>query len=129
MEQLAAIMLLITCSDDLAVCKERPTPTISYETVATCETELRPALRNLAGESPKVFGKCVEVDPEIMERDAAILWEIDANNELKVTIREEHETEEPTIMGTKSPETRGKPRQKLRNYAFRSHGISIQRPS
>ncbi|PRD43989.1 hypothetical protein C5748_09110 [Phyllobacterium phragmitis] len=105
MEQLAAIMLLITCSDDLAVCKERPAPTVSYETIATCETALKPAVRNLAAESSKVFGKCVEVDPEIMERDVAIYWEIDPNDELKITIREEHEDENPTITAENHPQT------------------------
>ncbi|GAB1583193.1 MULTISPECIES: hypothetical protein [Phyllobacteriaceae] len=105
MQQLAAIMLLVTCSNDLAVCHEQPAPTVSYETVATCETELKPAIRNLAAENTRVYGKCVEVDPEIMERDAAIFWEIDANDELQITIREEHEDANPTMMAKNGPET------------------------
>ncbi|KXF76205.1 hypothetical protein ATN84_15010 [Paramesorhizobium deserti] len=105
MEQLAAIMLLVTCSNDLAVCHERPAPTVSYETITTCQTELKPAIENLAAENTRIYGKCVEVDPEIMEQDVAIYWEIDANDELKITIREEHEGENPTMMAKGNPET------------------------
>lgn len=96
MQHLAAIMVLISCSNDLDVCKERPTPTVSYETIATCKTELKPAIDNLGAESTRVYGKCVEVDPDVLERDAAIYWEIDKNDELQVTIREEHE-EDPAM--------------------------------
>ncbi|PYE88723.1 hypothetical protein [Phyllobacterium leguminum] len=91
MQHLAAIMVLISCSNDLVVCNERPAPTVSYETIATCKAELKPAMDNLAAESTRPYGKCVEVDPEMMERDAAVYWEIDKNDELQVTIREEHE--------------------------------------
>ncbi|WP_420961267.1 hypothetical protein [Brucella sp. IR073] len=91
MQHLAAIMLLVTCSNDMAACNVQPAPTVSYETIATCKTELKPALDNLAAESTKAYGKCVEVDPELMEQDAAIYWEIDKNDELQVTILDEHE--------------------------------------
>ncbi|GGA96137.1 hypothetical protein GCM10011491_25640 [Brucella endophytica] len=96
MQHLAAIMLLVTCSNDMDVCNVQPAPTVSYETIATCRTELKPALDNLAAEATRAYGKCVEVDPELMDRDPAIYWEIDKNDELQVTILEEHEDQAET---------------------------------
>ena len=43
MEHIAAFLLIVGCSPDLAECREMPTPTAIYETIEDCEAE-RPAI-------------------------------------------------------------------------------------
>lgn len=86
MEHIAAFMLLIACSNDLQVCTEYPAPAIAYETVEDCHQELRPAVRTMPASEPKLFGKCVEIDPALFYEDAEIVWDVTQSGELEVTL-------------------------------------------
>lgn len=77
MEHIAAILLMIGCSGDLAQCEEIPAPVFAYETAEECRSDL-PSVRSAAGEShPKMFAECVSVDPLLVEADAELVWDIE----------------------------------------------------
>ncbi|WP_353644446.1 hypothetical protein [Mesorhizobium sp. WSM2239] len=76
MEHIAALLLVIGCSQDLQQCQELPAPVPLYETVEECETEVAPTLSVLTGQRPKIFAKCVTVDPALAEEDVVLEWDV-----------------------------------------------------
>ncbi|MBL0936105.1 MAG: hypothetical protein IBJ07_15280 [Rhizobiaceae bacterium] len=77
MEHIAAILLMIGCSGDLAQCEEVPAPVFAYETVEECRSDL-PSVRSAAeGSHPKMFAECITVDPLLVEADAELVWDIE----------------------------------------------------
>ena len=76
MEHVAAIMLLIACSDDLSLCQEATAPTIAYETMQDCERDIEPAMRDIAVEAPTVLAQCFQIDPALFAEDVEISWDI-----------------------------------------------------
>ncbi len=55
MEHIAALLLIIGCSDDLGQCKELPAPVPVYETVEECESDVSGSVRLFSGDYPQVF--------------------------------------------------------------------------
>ena len=86
MEHIAALLLIIGCSDDLAQCSELPAPVSIYETVEECESDLQPSISLFTTKHPQVFGQCVEVDPAIEEEDAELVWDIKPDGTLYALI-------------------------------------------
>jgi hypothetical protein len=101
-EHIAALLLIIGCSDDLAQCYELPVPTAVYETVEECEGDLQPSISLFTTKHPQVFGQCVEVDPAIEEEDAELVWDIKPDGTLFAMI------EVPEVMIASTPERREK---------------------
>jgi len=86
MEHIAAIMMLVGCAGDNADCREVPAPTIAFETVEECREMLRPAIDEVLGRYPVIYGKCAEVDPALFIEDATITWQITPGGELDIDI-------------------------------------------
>lgn len=85
MEHIAAILLLLGCSDDGRSCTELPAPHVGYETGQICEEHL-PGIMQRAGNSyPLVIGKCVPVDP-LAEGDMEIVWDVTSEGELIASV-------------------------------------------
>lgn len=76
MEHIAAVLLIIGCSDDLAQCREVPAPVALYETAEQCETEMPASLRGYTLEFPQLFAQCLTVDPSLEEEDVVLSWGI-----------------------------------------------------
>jgi hypothetical protein len=76
MEHIAALLLVIGCSQDLQQCQELPAPVPLYETVEECEAEVAPTLSVLTGQRPRVFVQCVTVDPALAEEDVVLEWDV-----------------------------------------------------
>ncbi len=86
MEHIAAFLLIVGCSPDLAACREMPTPTAIYEAVEDCEAE-RPAIAaRHEGAAPRLFAQCFEVDPLLTETDAEIVWNVSADGRLTASV-------------------------------------------
>jgi len=102
MEHIAALLLIIGCSDDLTQCHEMAPPVSIYETVEECEGDLQPSISLFTTKNPQVFGQCVEVDPAIEEEDAELVWDVKPDGTLFALI------EVPEIMVASSPESREK---------------------
>ena len=86
MEHIAALLLIVGCSPDLAECREMPTPTAIYETSEDCEAE-RPAIAaRYEDAAPRMFAQCFAVDPLLTETDAEIVWSITPGGELSAWV-------------------------------------------
>lgn len=97
MEHIAALLLLIGCSDDLSQCAELPVQTTVYETVEECEVDLQPSISLFTTKHPQVFGQCVEIDPAVEEEDAKLVWDIKPDGTLYAMI------EVPEVMVASAP--------------------------
>jgi hypothetical protein len=76
MEHIAALLLIIGCSDDLAQCRELPAPVPIFETAEACESELPVSMRQFTGRYPQLFAQCVTVDPALEEEDVELTWDV-----------------------------------------------------
>lgn len=79
MEHIAAILLLVGCSDDMLVCRELPAPTPIYETAEECEAEIEASMIAFSDRFPQVLGQCVATDPALEELDAELVWRVSAD--------------------------------------------------
>jgi hypothetical protein len=86
MEHIAALLLIIGCSEDLAQCKELPAPIPVYETVEECQGDLPIAIRMVSGTAQKIVAQCVEVDPAMEEEDAELVWDINPDGTLHASV-------------------------------------------
>jgi hypothetical protein len=97
MEHIAALLLIIGCSDNLAQCRELPAPVAIFETVEECETELQPSVSLFTTRHPQVFAQCIAVDPALEEEDAELVWDINSDGTLNASI------EVPEVMVASNP--------------------------
>lgn len=86
MEHIAALLLIIGCSQDMKACEELPAPVPVYETAGECDAELPAALRELGGAKPRVMGLCVYIDPAMEEEDAELVWDVTADGKLIASV-------------------------------------------
>lgn len=86
MEHIAALLLIIGCSDDLAQCRELPSPVTVFETVEECENELPVGLRTFKGQHARLFARCLPVDPALEEEDAELTWDVKPGGTLIASI-------------------------------------------
>jgi len=76
MEHIAALLLIIGCSNDLSQCHELPAPVPIFEAAEDCDTELPASLGAFTGQYDQIFARCVPVDPALEEEDAELTWDI-----------------------------------------------------
>jgi hypothetical protein len=101
MEHIAALLLIIGCSGDLKQCSELPAPVPIYETSEECDAALPFALNDAQGRRPRVFGKCVFVDPAMEEEDAELNWDVTPDGRLVASV----DFPDPTVTAsTPSPQ-------------------------
>jgi hypothetical protein len=86
MEHIAALLLIIGCSNDLGECRELPAPTAVFETAEECTAELPDAYRRYGGVEEKLFARCIAVDPAMEEEDAELVWDVTGAGVLVATI-------------------------------------------
>jgi len=86
MEHIAALLLIVGCSDDLSYCRELPAPAPLYQTEAECDAELETSIRGFVGQYPQILGKCVSVDPALEYVDAELVWDITGSGNLVASI-------------------------------------------
>ncbi|WP_047147353.1 hypothetical protein [Aquamicrobium sp. LC103] len=86
MEQIAALLLIIGCSEDLTQCKELPAPVPVFESSEQCDAAQTDAFRAFTRDYTQLFAKCVEVDSALEEMDAEIVWDITEAGDLVVSV-------------------------------------------
>lgn len=86
MEPIAALLLIVGCSQDMTQCEELPAPAPVYATAAECDVDLSAALRDLAGARARVMGTCVYVDAAMEEQDAELVWDVTPGGALQATV-------------------------------------------
>ena len=76
MEHIAAVLLIVGCSPDLSECRELPAPVPVFEAYEECDAALPAAFDARKADSPRIFARCVFVDPALEEEDAELVWDI-----------------------------------------------------
>ncbi len=76
MEHIAALLLIVGCSDGLTHCRELPAPVPVYEAKADCDEALPQSLGAFTGQFEQLFAQCIPVDPALEEEDAELTWDI-----------------------------------------------------
>ncbi len=76
MEHIAAVLLIVGCSNSLEQCHELPLPVSIFETVAECATARRQAVAGLANRQPRIFSRCLSVDPALEDDYDTITWHV-----------------------------------------------------
>ncbi|WP_102958790.1 hypothetical protein [Mangrovicella endophytica] len=89
MEHIAAFMLLVGCSGDVASCQEIPVPVPAYETLDECQSDLPLQIRLSGSSDKRVFGACKAVDEETFEQSATIDWAVTRNGQLTINFEAE----------------------------------------
>ena len=95
MEHIAALMLIIGCSQDLSQCRELPAQVpVVFETAEECDEALPSAMRTLDSDDARLFARCIDVDPALEEMDAELVWDVTAEGGLVafVDVLDEPET-------------------------------------
>ncbi|EKF18804.1 hypothetical protein [Nitratireductor pacificus] len=87
MEHIAALLLMVGCSDSLAECRELPAPAPTvYETVEECEADKPVLLREMDGTAPRVIATCIETDPALEYEEAILEWDVTQSGTLVAAI-------------------------------------------
>lgn len=76
MEHIAALLMIVGCSPDLAECRELPAPVPLYQTREECDAALPAASTAMEGRAPRVYATCVYVDPALEYVDAELVWDV-----------------------------------------------------
>jgi hypothetical protein len=87
-EHIAALLLIIGCSDDFSQCRELPAPTSVYETKEECDEELPSSFGAFASQFEQLFAQCLPVDPAMEEVDAELFWEIHPDGTLIASVED-----------------------------------------
>lgn len=90
MEHIAALLLIIGCSEDLAECRELPAPVPIYEVVEDCENYLAASRATFDASAPRVFAECISVDPALEEEDAELVWDVLPGGKLVASVQHTH---------------------------------------
>lgn len=86
MEHIAALLLIVGCSEDLAQCRELPAPVPVYETMEECDAELPYSFGAYMEHYPQLMARCIEVDPALEETDAELVWDITPEGHLVASV-------------------------------------------
>ncbi|RWK54699.1 hypothetical protein [Mesorhizobium sp.] len=86
MEHIAAVLLVIGCSNTMTECRELPVSVSVFETAQEC-TAARPfALHDVQGQAPRIIAKCLSVDPALEDDYDRIVWNPDGTLDASVEI-------------------------------------------
>ena len=82
MEHIAAVLLIIGCSNDLSQCRELPAPVTIFETADECMSQRPFTLDAMKGTSERVMGTCIAVDPALEEEEGELVWSVNPDGSL-----------------------------------------------
>ncbi len=103
MEHIAAILLIVGCSSDLSQCRELPSPVTVFEAAEECNQAWPFAIEDLAGSSPRIFGKCIEIDPALEEEAGEIIWQVTPDDGLEASIQPSAPAPSETLVASSEP--------------------------
>ena len=85
-EDIAALLLVIGCSDDLSQCRELPAPVSIFEMKEDCDQQLPDSLGAFTGQFEQLYAQCLSVDPAMEDEDAELVWEVHADGTLFASV-------------------------------------------
>lgn len=88
MEPVTAIMLLLSCNDDLGMCREAARSASHYASVEICEDDLLRQMKS-AGDGPQRIGQCLALEPSQDPRSVKLRWHLTRAGDLVATVEAE----------------------------------------
>ena len=95
-EDIAALLLVIGCSDDLSQCSELPAPVSIFETKEDCDQQLPDSLGAFTGQFEQLYAQCLSVDPAMEDEDTEFVWEVHPDGTLIAAVEAAPEEIEST---------------------------------
>ena len=95
-EDIAALLLVIGCSDDLSQCSELPAPVSIFETKEDCDQQLPHSLGAFTGQFEQLYAQCLSVDPAMEDEDTELVWEVHPDGTLIASVEPAPEEIEST---------------------------------
>lgn len=86
MEHIAALLLVVSCTQNLSDCREVAPPTALFEAFEDCQSAIPEALRSLAPQHPRLVAKCLEVDPALEDDYDQLTWHVLPNGTLEAKL-------------------------------------------
>ena len=86
MEHIAALLLVIGCSNTMTECRELSVPVSVFETAAECTAERPFALGDLRGRASHIVAKCLAVDPALEDDYDQIVWNVRPDGTLDASL-------------------------------------------
>ena len=86
MEHIAAVLLIVGCSNSLEQCRELPAPVTVFETLGECTAERPFAVGDLSQAEPRIFSRCLPVDPALEDDYNEIVWNVRADGTFEASV-------------------------------------------
>ena len=86
MEHIAALLLVIGCSNTMTDCRELSVPVSVFETAAQCTAERPFALGDVQGQAEHIVAKCLPVDPALEDDYNKIAWNVRPDGTLDASL-------------------------------------------
>jgi hypothetical protein len=86
MEHIAAVLLIVGCSNSLEQCRELPAPVTVFETLGECSAERPFAVGDLSQAEPRIFSRCLPVDPALEDDYNEIVWNVRADGTFEASV-------------------------------------------
>jgi hypothetical protein len=82
----ALLLLVIGCTASLDTCRELPAPQSFYAAAEECETDRGRTVAALASHHDHVFAACAAFDPDLIEADVEITWNVTHEKGLEIAL-------------------------------------------
>lgn len=105
MEHIAAIMMLVGCTQGNVECKELPAPAVGFETAEECQALLQPSVNDIRSKYKIVYGKCAAIDPALYLEDATITWDVTPAKGLEVQVTFDEPAAPMLVAGKRDPQS------------------------
>ena len=86
MEHIAALLLVIGCTNSMTECRELHVPVSIFETADECTAERPFAMGDVQGQAQRIFAKCLAVDPALEDDYDQIVWNVRPDGNLDASL-------------------------------------------
>ena len=86
MEHIAALLLVIGCSNTMVDCHELPVPVSVFATADQCVSERPFAMGDVQGQAEHIIAKCLAVDPALEDDYDQIVWNVRPDGTLDASL-------------------------------------------
>lgn len=86
MEHIAALLLVIGCSNSMTDCRELQVPVSTFETAGECTAERPFAMGDVQGQAQHIVAKCLAVDPALEDDYDQVVWKVRPDGSLDASL-------------------------------------------
>ncbi|OBQ66427.1 hypothetical protein EB233_07285 [Mesorhizobium erdmanii] len=86
MEHIAALLLVIGCTNSMTECRELQVPVSVFETADECTAERPFAIGDVQGQAQHIVARCLAVDPALEDDYDQIVWNVGPDGNLDASL-------------------------------------------